>query len=55
MSAYGLDSIRAITLLTTIEDHVGFAIDPNALWEFPTVASLAESLVGQLATRSTQS
>ncbi|MGW0905300.1 acyl carrier protein [Streptomyces sp. NPDC002853] len=55
MSAYGLDSIKAITLLTAVEDHVGFEIDPNALWEFPTVASLAESLVGRLATRSTQS
>lgn len=52
MSDYGLDSIKAITLITAVEDHVGFEIDPNALWEFPTVASLAESLVGRLATRS---
>ncbi|MGW7519511.1 acyl carrier protein [Streptomyces sp. NPDC054796] len=54
MSAYGLDSVKAITLLTTVEDHVGFEIDPNALWEFPTVASLTESLAGQLATRPAQ-
>ncbi|MBE1530658.1 acyl carrier protein [Actinomadura algeriensis] len=44
MSAYGLDSIKAVTLLGDIEDHVGFEIDPNALWEFPTVASLADLL-----------
>ncbi|GGJ08679.1 acyl carrier protein [Streptomyces brasiliensis] len=52
MSSYGLDSIKAITLLATVEDHVGFEIDPNALWEFPTAASLAESLVDQLAARA---
>ncbi|TMQ95629.1 acyl carrier protein [Actinomadura soli] len=46
MSAYGLDSVRAIALLTEVEDRVGFEIDPNALWEFPTVASFADMLAG---------
>jgi acyl carrier protein len=45
MSAYGLDSISAITMLADVEDHVGFAIDPNALWEFPTVDAFADMLV----------
>ncbi|TMR20505.1 acyl carrier protein [Nonomuraea turkmeniaca] len=48
MATYGLDSVRAITLLTEVEDHVGFEIDPNALWEFPTVAAFAEMVVGQM-------
>jgi acyl carrier protein len=49
MSAYGLDSIRAITMLADVEDHVGFPIDPNALWEFPTVDSFVHMLVEQSA------
>ncbi|GAA4236743.1 acyl carrier protein [Actinomadura meridiana] len=48
MATYGLDSVRAITLLIEVEDHVGFEIDPNALWEFPTVASFTELLIGHL-------
>jgi acyl carrier protein len=53
MSTYGLDSVRAITLLTDVEDHVVFEIDPNALWEFPTVKAFTELLVGQMTTEST--
>lgn len=49
MAAYGLDSVRAITLLADVEDHVGFEIDPNALWEFPTVASFSEMVADQMA------
>jgi acyl carrier protein len=49
LSAYGLDSIKAVSMLVDIEDHVGFEIDPNALWEFPTVASFAELLIGQMS------
>ncbi|WP_067452320.1 acyl carrier protein [Actinomadura macra] len=47
MSAYGLDSVRAIMLLADVEERVGFEIDPNALWEFPTVASFTDLLVDQ--------
>lgn len=45
MSTYGLDSIRAITMLAEVEDHVAFEIDPNALWEFPTVNAFVDMLV----------
>ncbi|GCB44043.1 acyl carrier protein [Streptomyces sp. NL15-2K] len=41
MSAYGLDSVRAITLITEAEELTGCELDPNALWEFPTVVSFA--------------
>jgi acyl carrier protein len=49
MATYGLDSVRAITLLAEVEEHLGFEIDPNALWEYPTVASFAQMVVGQMA------
>jgi acyl carrier protein len=49
MSAYGLDSIKAVGMLVDVEDRVGFDIDPNALWEYPTVAAFTELLVGQMA------
>ena len=52
MSAYGLDSVQAITLLTEVEEHMGFEIDPNALWEYPTVAAFTGLLVDQLTARS---
>jgi acyl carrier protein len=54
MSAYGLDSVRAIMLLTDVEDHVGFEIDPNALWEFPTIKAFTELLVDQVRTESAE-
>ncbi|MET8828876.1 acyl carrier protein [Streptomyces sp. NPDC004610] len=50
MSVYGLDSVRAITLITEAEDHIGCELDPNALWEYPTVAAFA-GLLAEHATR----
>ncbi|MFJ4685555.1 acyl carrier protein [Streptomyces sp. NPDC091377] len=49
MSVYGLDSVRAITLITEAEDRLGCELDPNALWEFPTVASFAGLLAAQVS------
>jgi|SwirhisoilCB1_FD_contig_31_15183478_length_442_multi_3_in_0_out_0_1 acyl carrier protein len=49
MSAYGLDSVRAITLITEAEERVGCELDPNALWEFPTVAAFAGLLAEHVA------
>lgn len=39
MATYGLDSLKAVALLAEIEQHVGFEIDPGALWDYPTVAA----------------
>jgi acyl carrier protein len=44
MAAYGLDSVRAIILLADVEKRLGREIDPNALWEFPTVDAFAARL-----------
>ncbi|MGI5163181.1 acyl carrier protein [Spirillospora sp. CA-253888] len=48
MSAYGLDSITAVTLLTEVEDRVGAELDPNAVWEFPSVSALVDLAVERL-------
>ncbi len=49
MSSYGLDSVTAFALLSDIEEKVGFELDPNALWDFPTVAEFTNFLVAELA------
>ncbi|MGV9316912.1 acyl carrier protein, partial [Streptomyces sp. NPDC003691] len=49
MSSYGLDSVRAITLLAEAEDLTGCELDPNAPWEYPTVTAFAGYLAEQLA------
>jgi acyl carrier protein len=48
MSAYGLDSLRAVAVLAEVEKRVGFEIDPDVLWEYPTAAGLASYLAGRM-------
>lgn len=48
MSAYGLDSLKAVALLADIEQHVGFEVDPGALWDYPTVAEFTRFLADRL-------
>ncbi|BCJ69484.1 acyl carrier protein [Polymorphospora rubra] len=48
MSAYGLDSLTAVAVLTEIEHHVGREVDVSAVWEYPTIAAFTEWLSGQL-------
>jgi acyl carrier protein len=50
LSTYGLDSIKAITLITEAEERIGHELDPNALWDFPTVTSFAGLLASVAAT-----
>lgn len=49
MSAYGLDSLRAVAVLIDVEARVGFSIEPEALWEYPTVATFARFLAERMA------
>lgn len=51
MSAYGLDSLRAVAVLMDIEEHVGFPIDSDVLWDYPTVAAFARFLAEQKASQ----
>ncbi|MEV4641064.1 acyl carrier protein [Actinoplanes sp. NPDC049548] len=41
MVTYGLDSLTAAAILAVVEQHVGFKVDPNALWDHPTAAAFA--------------
>lgn len=49
MVTYGLDSLTAAGILIAIEQRVEFQVDPNALWDYPTVASFVDFLVDQIA------
>ncbi|MFI1996539.1 acyl carrier protein [Actinoplanes sp. NPDC020271] len=51
MSAYGLDSVRAVAVLVETEEYAGFPIDPEALWDYPTVETFARFLAEQMADR----
>ena len=49
MSAYGLDSLRAVSVLMDVEEHVGFPVDSDVLWDYPTVGALALFLAERTA------
>jgi acyl carrier protein len=49
MSAYGLDSLRAVAVLMDVEEHVGFPIDSDVLWDHPTVEQFALFLAERMA------
>ncbi|HET8662229.1 MAG TPA: acyl carrier protein [Micromonosporaceae bacterium] len=49
MSAYGLDSLKAVAMLTEVEQRMGFEIDPSVLWDHPTVAAFTRFLADQSA------
>ena len=40
----GLDSVYALTLCGDIEDEYGIEIDPELMWDFPTIRDLAAEL-----------
>lgn len=43
----GLDSRSAVTLVATLEDRLGGSpLDPTLLWQYPTIAALADQLSG---------
>ena len=50
MTEYGLDSITAIALIADVERHLGIDLDPDALWEYPTLASFTTLLASLPAT-----
>lgn len=52
MVTYGLDSLTAAAILVAVERRVGFKVDPNALWDYPTVATFAGFLAEQIPSGS---
>jgi acyl carrier protein len=48
---YGLDSLNAIRLAVELEARIGRKLPTTALWDFPTIESLANYLVDELNVR----
>ena len=43
-SEIGLDSVYALTLCGDIEDEYGLEIDPEIMWDYSTIRTLAAEL-----------
>ncbi|MET7732926.1 acyl carrier protein [Streptomyces sp. NPDC005402] len=54
LGEYGLDSIAVVAFAADVEEQLGIAVDPTAIWDYPTVGELAEYLTGRLAERRPQ-
>ncbi|MFD8433382.1 acyl carrier protein [Streptomyces sp. ARC32] len=52
LGEYGLDSIAVVAFAADVEDQLGTVVDPTAIWDYPTIAQLAEFLAAELAERS---
>lgn len=40
----GLNSVHAVSLTGELEDHLGCALEPGLVYEFPTIRLLSEQL-----------
>ncbi|AWT45259.1 MULTISPECIES: acyl carrier protein [Streptomyces] len=49
LGEYGLDSIAVVAFAADVEERLGTAVDPGAIWDHPTIARLAEHLASELA------
>ncbi len=49
LGEYGLDSIAVVAFAADVEERLGTAVDPGAIWDRPTIARLAEYLAAELA------
>ncbi|MFD9410717.1 acyl carrier protein [Streptomyces sp. NPDC059989] len=54
LGEYGLDSIAVVAFTADVEDRLGIALDPTAVWDYPTVAQLAKYIAGELDERRPQ-
>ncbi|MGP8298319.1 acyl carrier protein [Streptomyces inhibens] len=52
MTGYGLSSLYALTLASEIEDHLDITVDDTIMWDNPTVATLVDALLQEIATSS---
>lgn len=41
---FGLDSAKAMVVISQAEEFLGFEVPPNWLWHYPTIQSLSERL-----------
>jgi acyl carrier protein len=47
---FGLDSVSAITLCAEVEEQFGVVIDPEEMWDHPTIEALGAALLKRLTT-----
>ncbi|MER5627972.1 MULTISPECIES: acyl carrier protein [Streptosporangium] len=50
VAQYGMDSVYSLSLCGDIEAEYGLEIEPTMAWEHPTVAAMADHLLGRLST-----
>ncbi|MEU8852909.1 acyl carrier protein [Streptomyces sp. NPDC048564] len=48
LGEYGLDSIAVVAFAADVEEQLGIAVDPTAIWDYPTISELAQYLAGEL-------
>lgn len=46
---YSLSSVTAMMLVGDLEEWLGLTLPPTLVWDYPSIAEIAEFLVGQLA------
>jgi acyl carrier protein len=44
LPAYGVDSIYALTIIADIEDQLHIALEPELIWDYPTIGTLSAFL-----------
>jgi acyl carrier protein len=44
LAAYGVDSVYALTVIGDIEEYLQVVLDPELIWEHPTIEALATVL-----------
>lgn len=45
LSAYGVDSLYALTIIADIEEHLQIALEPELIWDYPTIETLTAFLL----------
>lgn len=45
---YGLDSSAAVGMTGDLEDWLGIELDPTLLYDYPTIAALAQHLIAEI-------
>ena len=51
-SAYGLDSLTGVSLVGDLEVWLHVRLSPTLLWEMPSIAAVAQSVIGEWASPS---
>jgi acyl carrier protein len=47
LDRYGLDSAAALSVVDSLERHLGRELDPTLLYDFPTIRTLVGHLLGE--------